>query len=145
MQLSTKPRYALRILLQLADSAIREDKAVKARDISVSQNVTEAYIEQIMLPLKRRGYVKTVRGCNGGYMLAKSPRDITVLDVIEVFEGEINLVNCHDKMYTCQMHDLCITREVWQALTEAFKEQASSYSLYTIIKDSESEAKECQR
>ncbi len=134
MQLSTKPRYALRILLQLA-AAAGDNRAVKGKDLSKKQNVTEAYIEQIMLPLKRSRMIKTVRGCNGGYMLAKPATEITVLSIIEVFEGELNFVSCQDGVHTCNMYEKCCTRSVWQELTDFFKSKANSYSLSEILKN----------
>ncbi len=134
MQLSTKPRYALRILLQLATAA-GENKAVKGKELSEQQNVTEAYIEQIMLPLKRSRMIKTVRGCNGGYMLAKPATEISVLNVIEVFEGELSFVNCQDGVHTCTRFEACCTRNVWQELTDFFKSKADSYSIASILEN----------
>lgn len=129
MQLSTKPRYALRILLQLAEAS----KAVKGRELAAKQEITEAYIEQIMLPLKQQGLVKTVRGCNGGYMLAKQPEEITVLNVVETFEGEIHFTPCEEGPGFCPRYNSCPTRDTWQELCQHFKEQAATFSLKNIL------------
>ena len=86
MKLSTKTRYGLRILLQIAaDTENNKKGSVKGKSIAQMQNVSEAYLEQIMIPFKTAGFVKTVRGCNGGYALNRPAESITVLDIIELF------------------------------------------------------------
>ena len=77
MRLSTKSRYGLRILIQIAIDNLNGKKLAQGRVIAKKQDITDAYLEQIMIPLKRGGVVGTVRGCNGGYELRKECQDIT--------------------------------------------------------------------
>jgi Rrf2 family protein len=142
MRLSTKSRYGLRILVQVAvDSEIKE--AVKGKDISKKQDISEAYLEQIMIPLKNAGMIKTIRGCNGGYALNQSPKDITVLDIIELFEGELKLVKCLSKneKNDCPRCDICPTCEIWQELSGILAEEAAKITLDTIVEKSKQQAK----
>ena len=93
MKLSTKSRYGLRIVIQVACDNL-EGRLSQGREIAKNQDLTEAYIEQIMIPLKKAGIIKTERGCSGGYMLGKSPEDISIMDLIEVFEGKFVMSPC---------------------------------------------------
>ena len=91
LNLSTKSRYGLRILLQLAQCR-GSGRSCKVRELAEQQSISDAYVEQIMIALKGSGLVLSARGRNGGYLLGRVPADITVLDVIELFEGRIDLV-----------------------------------------------------
>jgi Rrf2 family protein len=128
MRLSTKVRYGARILLQIALDT-REISAVKGKDIARKQNISEAYLEQIMIPLKSKGLIKTVRGCNGGYALKKEAEAITVLDIIELFEGRVELVKCAEGSKMCKRKSLCVTAEVWESLSNAIRNEASKITL----------------
>ncbi len=108
MNLSTKSRYGLRILLCLAksyESGVRVP--LKGKSIALSQGLTEPYFEQIIIKLKACGLVKTIRGCNGGYLLNRSPEIISLLEIIEIFEGPVELVNCKKSGGMCSRHDKC--------------------------------------
>jgi len=128
MKLSTKSRYGLRILVQIAaESEIRS--AVKGKAVAAGQNISEAYLEQIMIPLKNAGLVKTVRGCNGGYTLNKKPEDISVLDVIELFEGKVQLVKCVGEAGACERSGICTVSAVWEHLSDVIRKEASQITL----------------
>lgn len=128
MKLSTKSRYGLRILVQIA--AESETKtAVKGKAVAASQNISEAYLEQIMIPLKNAGFVKTVRGCNGGYALNRKAENITVLDVIELFEGKMQLVKCVGEENACERAGICTVSAVWEHLSEIIRNEASRITL----------------
>ena len=86
IKLSTKTRYGLRILMQIALDN-RQGRLSRGRNIAAEQRITAPYMEQIMIPLKTARLVKTRRGCRGGYELGRSPGKITILDVIKLFEG----------------------------------------------------------
>jgi len=135
MRLSTKTRYGLRILLQIAlDSEGRANASVKGKTISEKQEISEAYLEQIMIPLKSHGFVKTVRGCHGGYALNRSPEQITVLDLIELFEGKVQLVKCvGGEDGDCSRLGRCPTSAVWEGLSEGIRKLAGSISLRQIV------------
>ncbi len=135
MKLSTKSRYGLRILLQIAlDNKV--GKASQGKSISKKQEISEAYLEQIMIPLKNAGLVRTTRGCNGGYFLNKDPEEITVLDIIELFEGEFTLVDCVSDPKSCSRSKNCFTMNVWKKLANAFKATAGKITLAAILEDS---------
>lgn len=132
MNFSTKTRYGLRILIQLAES-YGENVAVKGKDIAAEQNFTEAYLEQIMIKLKEAGFVRTERGCNGGYILAKSPDKITILDVIELFEGRLDLVSCKDQTKVCPRILQCKTTRTWKKISDIFRGETSKWTLTKIL------------
>ena len=133
MRLSTKSRYGMRILAQIAIDC-QNAPSVKGKVIAKRQEISEPYLEQIMIPLKNSGFVRTIRGCNGGYVLNAKPEDITTLAVIEMFEGEIDFVHCSD----CKRKEFCETCNVWRRLSVVFKEEAAKITLADIIKDIQS-------
>jgi Rrf2 family protein len=141
MRLSTKSRYGLRILLQIAMDN-RDEKAAQGKSISKKQDISEPYLEQIMIPLKTAGYVRTTRGCNGGYFLNKAPKDITVLDVIELFEGELNLVDCVSDEKNCSRIKSCQTSNVWKKLADSIRGAAGKITLASILEEHKDDALE---
>jgi Rrf2 family protein len=132
MKLSSKTRYSLRILIQIILDT-EDGKAVKGREIAKKQHISEAYLEQIMIPLKASGLVSTIRGCRGGYSLAKAPEDITVLDIIELFEGKIAFADCNPEGKSCEMSDKCFTTGIWNKLSTALGGAAKKITLSSII------------
>lgn len=132
MKLSTKSRYGLRVLLQIALDA-ENQHVVTGRELAEKQAISEPYLEQIMIPLKNSGTVSTVRGCHGGYRLKKSANEITVLDIIELFEGELSLVKCVDGNNSCDRFKSCTTATVWDELSRALREKARSITLAGLV------------
>jgi Rrf2 family transcriptional regulator, cysteine metabolism repressor len=133
MKVSTKTRYGLRIILQLAEVS-SDEGAVKGRDIVSKQGISEPYMEQIMIKLRKAGWVVTERGCKGGYKLNVSSEDITILDFIELFEGSLELVSCNEKDKRCMRLDECEATSSWQMLAESFRREAAKISVSEIIK-----------
>ncbi len=131
MKLTTKTRYSLRILIQLASKYNKFP--IKGKDISSKQNISEPYLEQIMITLKSVGYVSTVRGCNGGYVLNKPPKDISVLDVLETFEGKIEFADCLEKSSNCILFSQCPTTNIWKHLSDTLTNEAKEITLQAII------------
>jgi Rrf2 family protein len=132
MKVSTKTRYGLRIMLQLAE-ALPDGKALKGKDIVNKQGISEPYMEQIMIKLRKAGWVVTERGCQGGYKLNVAPERVTVLDFIELFEGPLELVNCESKDKRCMLLSECKTSASWKMLAEGFQREAKKISLAKII------------
>ena len=132
MKISTKSRYGLRILVEIA---INTNNGISCTGRTVSQtlSISEAYLEQIMIPLKAAGLVKTKRGCKGGYTLNTDSDKITLLTVIELFEGNLSLVKCVSDT-SCPRIDSCSTRSIWSELSQSIKEKAGSITLSRIIK-----------
>jgi Rrf2 family protein len=132
IRLSTKSRYGLRILLQIAQDN-REGHLASGRVIAERQEITEPYMEQIMIPLKAGKLVKTRRGCRGGYELARAAEAITVLEVVELFEGRFDLVNCDDPEAPCSRRPQCPTYPVWKNLSDASRRVAAEISVASLL------------
>ena len=108
MQISTKGRYALRLMLDLAVHNTGE--LVKIKDISARENISEKYLEQIISSLKKAGYVKSLRGAQGGYMLAREPETYTVGTILRLTEGSMKPVAClEDEPNQCSRAGECVT------------------------------------
>jgi Rrf2 family protein len=133
MKVSTKTRYSLRIMLQLAEKA-SNNEAVRGKDIALIQRITEPYMEQIMIKLRKAGWVTTERGRCGGYRLNISPEKISVLDLIELFEGQLEFVSCSKGKTKCLRRDKCKTTLPWRMLAESFAKEAKKMTLNKIMK-----------
>lgn len=113
MKISTKGRYALRMMLELAKN--QENKPVPIKEVSAKQNISDKYLEQIIAVLNKAGYVKSVRGPQGGYKLMKSPKDYTVGMILRLTEGSLAPVECLEfEENTCPRKDQCVTLKVWE-------------------------------
>lgn len=138
MKLSTRGRYGLRAMIDMAQS---EDKGpIATHTIAARQGISERYLEQLMVPLKRAGLVKSIRGSQGGYILGKNPDNITAGDIIRVLEGPIAPVDCvsENNPEACEREEYCITRVVWTKVRDAIAEVLDSYSLADLAKESQS-------
>ena len=114
MRISYKGDYALKAILELAIRYGKND-AVSINEIASGGDMPENFLEQILLTLKRGGFVKSKRGINGGFYLAKHPREITVGDVIRFIEGPIEPISCVEDGYKgCKDLKNCILRDVWK-------------------------------
>jgi Rrf2 family protein len=132
IKLSTKSRYGLRILVQIALES-REGRLANGRILAREQEITEAYLEQIMIPLKAAKLVKTRRGCRGGYELDRAPEQITILEVLELFEGGVDLVNCDELDDPCPRRQSCLTRPVWKALSDGLRRTAAGMTVAGLL------------
>lgn len=118
MKISTKGRYAVRVMLDLALNNTGE--CIKVKDIAARQGISEKYLEQIIAVLNRAGYVKSVRGAQGGYRMAKDPGEYTVGMILRLTEGDMAPVACLEEgAPECERCDTCETLEVWKKLYEA--------------------------
>lgn len=121
MKISTKGRYATRVMLDLALHDTGE--CIKVKDIAARQGISEKYLEQIISILNKAGYVKSVRGAQGGYHLAKAPEEYTVGMILRLTEGSLAPVTClEDGTESCQRCDTCETLEVWRDLYGAINQ-----------------------
>lgn len=137
MKLSTKGRYATRILLCI--SRLQGDLPVPKKKIAEQEGISTDYIEQIIVPLKNAGLVNSVRGLRGGFRLAKELAEITVYDVLAASEGNINLVGCLAE--GCSRSDKCVVQRVWQGASEVLKEYFSKITLKELHDDYEERMK----
>jgi Rrf2 family protein len=115
MRLSTKSRYGLRAMFDIAYNC--GTAPTQIQDISRRQHISQRYLEQIFQSLKKAGILQSKRGPQGGYMLAKSPEEITIKDIIQATEGDLLLVECASsgrKKVPCEFDGACVTQSVWQ-------------------------------
>jgi Rrf2 family protein len=133
MKISTKGRYGLRVLLDIA--AHQEKGPVILRDISARQAISEKYLWQVINPLKAAGLVNSTRGAKGGYVLAKAPGDITLLEIVSILEGPVSVVDCVDTPDKCDRSGACVTRGVWGKIERAIKESMAKITLKEIVEE----------
>ena len=132
MKISTKGRYALRMLYDLASHY--DDGFVSLKDIAERQSISKKYLEQIVPMLNKSGLLRTNRGNKGGYMLAKKASEVTIADVLIATEGSLAPVSCLDfEPNECQRAGECSTLFVWEGLFNAIKEYLGSITLQDII------------
>ena len=131
MKISTKGRYGLRILMDLA--LPQSEKPRLIRDIAKSQQISEKYISRLVIALRKAGMIRSVRGVNGGFHIAMKPEDITLLDVIEVMEGPLSIVDCVSAPKKCVHSESCAPREVWCKLNDEIRELMRGTTLADIL------------
>ncbi len=132
MKISTKGRYALRLMI---DIAMHEGAdPVRIKDISKRQEVSEKYLEQIIAVLNKAGYVKSIRGPKGGYLLAKKPKDYTAGMILRLTEGSMAPVSCLEfEENDCPRQEQCATLELWKRLDTAIKDVVDSVTLEDLV------------
>lgn len=132
MKISTKGRYALRLMLDLAENG--SDKFVALKDIAERQNISKKYLEQIVPLLNKSGILRTNRGYQGGYMLAKKASEYTVGDILRITEGSLAPVSCLDtETNLCDRANNCLTLPLWNGLYKVINEYLDSITLQDII------------
>jgi Rrf2 family cysteine metabolism transcriptional repressor len=117
MKISTKIRYGARAMLELAYHY--GEGPIELKEIAARENISLKYLEQVINPLRGAGLVKAVRGSKGGYSLAKPPSKICLYDVVETLEGPLNLLECLRDSKVCEKVPSCVTRDIWQEVSEA--------------------------
>ena len=132
MRVSTKGRYALRIMIDLAEHNTGE--YIPLKDISARQGITIKYMEQIIPQLNKAGYLKSLRGNGGGYRLAKSPESYVVGDILRVMEGPLSPVACIDgDEVDCQRGQACQTVWFWYGLKDVVDKYVNSFTLADFL------------
>lgn len=132
MKISTKGRYGLRILLDLALYA--KDGPRQMKEISLSQQISEKYISRLILSLNKAGLIVSLRGAKGGLQLAKTPKEITLLDIIEAMEGPLCIVECVADKTFCERSGDCSACKIWSALNKKIKKQMQEVTLKDLLK-----------
>lgn len=136
MKLSTRSRYGVRLMLDMALHC--NGGPARLGDIAKRQAIPLKYLEQIIIVLKKAGYVKSVRGPKGGHMPAKPPGEITVGEVVSLLEGGIKLTKCTAQPEVCDRSATCITRFLWKEATDAIRERLDTVTFSDLIKRSAS-------
>ena len=131
MKISTKGRYGLRILIDLAMHDPGKPRML--RDIAESQQISEKYISRLVIDLRRAKLVRSVRGVNGGFHLAKPPEKITLLEVLETMEGPLSVVECVRSPEKCKRQTLCPARNIWAQLNDGIRELTRNITLDDIL------------
>lgn len=134
MKISTKGRYALRFMIDLAMN--QEKGNVSLKDVSKRQDISLKYLEQIASPLTKAGLIKSVRGSQGGYSLVYPAEKYTVKDIFKVVEGEIACVSCLEQAHnTCPRYLECQTVHFYEGLNKVIIDYLESYTLKDFIKE----------
>ena len=131
MKISTKGRYALRLMLDIALHA--DGSTVSLREAAARQEISEKYLEQIVTPLARAGLVRSVRGAGGGYLLTRQPEEYTVGEILRPLEGMLTPVSCLENAECCQRMDACVTVEVWQQIQDAVASVVDHVTLADLV------------
>ncbi|MDD8014306.1 MAG: Rrf2 family transcriptional regulator [Acidobacteriota bacterium] len=137
IKLSTKGRYGTRLMLNLALRSKTDKEAVILKDISREEEISIRYLEQIIIPLKINKLVKSIRGAGGGYILAKPPDRIPLLEILEALEGPISLADCLEDQDYCGRMPFCATYEVWKGGTDVLKNYFAALTLQDLVDSSE--------
>ena len=132
MKISTKGRYALRMMIDLAEH--QGEGFVSLKDIAARQGISKKYLEQIIPILNRSDFLQANRGSQGGYRLAKAPKDYTVKDVLELTEGSLSPVACLDTTPVgCERREDCVTLPLWKGLAEVIENYLDSVTLQDLL------------
>lgn len=135
MKLSTKGRYGLRALIDLAQHS--EHEAVSISSIAQRQNISESYLEQLVARLRKAGLVMSIRGAQGGYRLAKPADTISVGDVLRALEGNLRAVECAALTQKgCQGSELCVAKYVWEKINESIAATVDEMMLGQLVEES---------
>lgn len=148
MKVSTKSRYGMAAMVDLAEHFGKGPVAL--RSVAERQQVSEHYLEQLMSSLRNAGFVRSVRGAQGGYVLAKDPKDITAGDIVRAMEGPIAPVDCllagkgNDNPY-CDKTEGCVRRNIWLKMGEGIAEALDSISLASLCTEAQRKNEDKER
>lgn len=139
MKISTKGRYALRMIVDMVQNQRMGPVALK--DISERQNVSKKYLEQIALVLSQANVLQGTRGHQGGYRMLADPKEITVYDVLEITEGSMHPVACLDHAPNdCERCNGCETLYIWEGLDQVIRDYLSSMTIQDVLDKLEAKA-----
>lgn len=136
LKLSTKGRYGLRAMIDMARYSTKEPVSISS--VAARQGISEGYLEQIVSLLKKADLVKSIRGAGGGYILARDMKDISVGDVLRALEGQIELVRCaaYYSEEGCTAADGCVTKYVWKRINESISRMVDEMKLDELVRES---------
>ena len=138
MKISTKGRYSVTALYELG--LHYGEGALSLKSIAKTQGLSDNYLEQLMVPLRHAGIVKSIRGAQGGYVLAKKPSKVTIGAIIRAVEGPITLVDClltsaESEEQPCEKAAGCVTRGVWERVAGSINNVLNNITLKDLIED----------
>ncbi|MBQ7410930.1 MAG: Rrf2 family transcriptional regulator [Clostridia bacterium] len=132
MKISTKGRYALRVMIDLALNS--NGNYISLKDIAERQEISNKYLEQIISLLNKASFLETARGNTGGYKLARLPKEYKVGDILRATEGDMAPINCLTENGECARQDKCKTYSFWKGLDDVMTEYIDSKTLEDLIK-----------
>ena len=131
MMISTKGRYALRVMLDLAGH--RESGYIPLAEIAARQGISEKYLESILVVLSRAGFLQSLRGKGGGYRLSRAPEKYTADEIVCLAEGTLAPVACLEAGQNCENAGACSTYPLWQGLDETVRKYLSGFTLVDVL------------
>jgi Rrf2 family iron-sulfur cluster assembly transcriptional regulator len=137
MKLSTRSRYGTRLMLDMAENY--NNGPMHLMKIAQRQGISVKYLEQIIIPLKKAQYVKSVRGPKGGHILAKPPEEITVGAIVALLEDGATLAECSYNAAVCERSGTCPTRRIWREAAQAMFGKLESITLADLLKKTKAE------
>ena len=142
MKLSTTGRYGLRAMIDLADYSEEMPQSIAC--IAARQSISDSYLEQLMAKLKKAGLITSIRGAQGGYVLAKPSKEISVGDILRALE-DLSPVNCVGLKgeQACGGSDTCVTRNVWKRIDDSIQHAVDSIFLSELVEDNRAMRKKC--
>ena len=142
MKLSTKGRYGLRAMIDLADYSEEMPQSIAC--IAARQSISDSYLEQLMAKLKKAGLITSIRGAQGGYVLAKPSKEISVGDILRALE-DLSPVNCVGLKgeQACGGSDTCVTKNVWKRIDDSIQHAVDSIFLDELVEDNRTMRKKC--
>ncbi len=142
MKLSTKGRYGLRAMIDLADYSEEMPQSIAC--IAARQSISDSYLEQLMAKLKKAGLITSIRGAQGGYVLAKPSKEISVGDILRALE-DLSPVNCVGLKgdQACGGSETCVTRNVWKRIDDSIQHAVDSIFLDELVVDNRAMRKKC--
>ncbi|MGL5435772.1 MAG: RrF2 family transcriptional regulator [Lachnospiraceae bacterium] len=133
MKVSTRGRYALRMMIEFG---MNPDRCTKISEVAKRQGLSNKYLEQIVTPLLRAGYVKSIRGAGGGYLLTRDPAEYTVGMILRQTEGSLAPVSClDDESNNCERAGQCSSLLVWHQLKEVIEKTVDGITLADLIEE----------
>lgn len=142
MKISTRGRYALRFMIDLAQH--NGGEAVTLKEVSQRQEISVKYLEQIVTLLNRGGLIRSLRGNQGGYLLARDPERYTIGEILRIAEGNLYPVACMEEMPNqCPRYAGCQTVRFWEGLYRVISQYVDSFTLQDLARDSAAESADC--
>jgi Rrf2 family protein len=132
MKFSTKTRYGVRAMLEIALNT--DDKGVFQKDISINQEISNKYLDQIIHALKVANLIRTLRGKKSGYILTRPAEKITIFDIYNAFESGVCIVDCLNHIDDCKRAEKCAARDFWTKLNDQVYKSFTSNTLADLVK-----------
>lgn len=142
MKLSTRCRYGLKAVV---DIAMHSEEAVSLSSVAKRQEISISYLEQLIARLKKAGIVNSIRGSQGGYVLAKPTQEISIGEILRVLEGDLNPVDCVEIIggnSKCSSKDSCVTKLVWKRITDSINDVVDNLMLSDLLEEGKAIEKE---